>query len=165
MSLSRRGEVDHALAAALAGVGLGDLRQRAVGIEARGVSAERDRERGDGAVVMDQAVEQRALRLGLLDAVADDDEGAGQNLEMFGIAADLLHAALDVGIEAFGRREVPPPVNTASAVSAASCRPASDAPACTITGQPCTGRAMLSGPRTDRYSPLWSSTCIFAGSK
>ena len=56
-------------------------------------------------------------------------------------------------------------VNTASAVSAASWRPASDAPACTITGQPCTGRAMLSGPRTERYSPLWSSTCILSGSK
>jgi hypothetical protein len=39
----------------------------------------------------------------------------------------------------------------------------SEAPAWTITGQPCTGRAMLSGPRTDRCSPLWSSTCILAG--
>ena len=36
-------------------------------------------------------------------------------------------------------------MNTASAVSAASCRPSSEAPAWTITGQPCTGRAMLSG--------------------
>ena len=46
-------------------------------------------------------------------------------------------------------------MNTASAVSAASCLPSSEAPACTITGQPCTGRAMLSGPRTLRYLPLW----------
>src|SRR4029079_13810671 len=92
-------EVDHALAAALAGVGLRNLRQLSVRIEARGVRAEDDRERGDGAVVMHAAVEQRALLLGLIDAVADHDEGAGKNLEMFGIAADLLHAALDVGIE------------------------------------------------------------------
>ena len=56
-------------------------------------------------------------------------------------------------------------MNTASAVSAASWRPASEAPACTITGQPWIGRAMLSGPRTERYSPLWSSTCILSGSK
>ena len=55
-----------------------------------------------------------------------------------------------------------PAANTISAVSAANCRPASDTPACTITGHPCGGRAMLSGPRTDRYSPLWSSTCIFS---
>ena len=56
-------------------------------------------------------------------------------------------------------------VNTISAVSAASWRPTSEAPACTITGQPCTGRAMLSGPFTERYFPLWSSTCILSGSK
>src|SRR5580698_7374759 len=51
---------------------------------------------------------------------------------------------------------------TAEAVFTANCRPSSDAPACTITGQPCTGRAILSGPRTERYFPLWSSTCILA---
>ena len=54
---------------------------------------------------------------------------------------------------------------TASAVSAAICRPASDEPAWTITGQPWIGRAMYSGPRTDSSGPLWFSTCIFAGSK
>jgi hypothetical protein len=39
-------------------------------------------------------------------------------------------------------------VKMTSAVSAASCRPGSDAPACTITGQPYTGRATFNGPRT-----------------
>ena len=56
-------------------------------------------------------------------------------------------------------------VNTISAVSAASWRPASEAPACTITGQPCTGRAMLSGPFTEKYWPLWLRVCILSGSK
>jgi hypothetical protein len=51
-------------------------------VEARGIVAERDRQRGDGAVVMHEAVELRALLLALLDAVADHDEGAGQDLEM-----------------------------------------------------------------------------------
>ena len=57
------------------------------------------RERGDGAVVMHEAVEQRAFFLRLLDAVADHDEGARQDLEVLRIAADLAHAALDVGVE------------------------------------------------------------------
>ena len=56
-------------------------------------------------------------------------------------------------------------VNTISAVSAASWRPTSEAPACTITGQPCTGRAMLSGPFTEKYLPLWLSVCSLSGSK
>ena len=56
-------------------------------------------------------------------------------------------------------------VNTASAVSAASCLPDFDAPACTITGQPCGGRAMLSGPFTEKNSPLWLSVCSLSGSK
>ncbi len=51
------------------------------------------------AVVMHHAVELGALLLGFLDAVADHDEGAGQDLQVLGVAADLLHAALDVGIE------------------------------------------------------------------
>ena len=48
---------------------------------------------------MHAAVEQSALLPGFIDAVADHDEGAGKNLQMLGVAADLLHAALDVGIE------------------------------------------------------------------
>ena len=44
---------------------------------------------------------------------------------MLGIAADLLHAALDVRIELLAVRRGPPPVKTASAVSAASCPPSS----------------------------------------
>ena len=48
---------------------------------------------------MHLAVEQRALLLGFIDAVADHDKGAGQDLDMIGVAAGLLGAALDVGIE------------------------------------------------------------------
>ena len=48
---------------------------------------------------MHQAVELRALFAGLLDAVADHDKGAGQDLQVVAIAAELVHAALDVGIE------------------------------------------------------------------
>ncbi len=55
---------------------------------------------------MHPAVEQRALLLGLIDAVADHDEGAGQDLEVLGVAADLLHAALDVGIELLSAGEL-----------------------------------------------------------
>ena len=48
---------------------------------------------------MHPAVEQSALFLRFLDAVADHDKGAGQDLQVFGIAPDLFHAALDVGVE------------------------------------------------------------------
>ena len=48
-----------------------------------------------------------------------------------------------------------------------SWRPGSEEPACTMTGQPCTGRAILSGPRTCKLGPMKScaSVCILAGSK
>ena len=48
---------------------------------------------------MHHAVEFCALLLRFLDAVADHHERAGQNLQMLGVAADLFHPALDVGIE------------------------------------------------------------------
>ena len=70
----------------------------------------------------------------------------------------MLHAPLHVGIEgAAHRRGCCALPKIISAVSAASCRPASEAPACTMTGQPWIGRATLSGPRTDKNSPLWFS--------
>jgi hypothetical protein len=47
---------------------------------------------------MHQAVEMGAFGLGLLDRVADHDEGTGQNLELVGLATHRLHAALDVGV-------------------------------------------------------------------
>ena len=75
-------QIDRALAAALAGVGFRNFGQRAVGVESRGVVAERDRERGDGAGVMDEAVELGPLGARLLDRVADHDEAAGQDLEV-----------------------------------------------------------------------------------
>ncbi len=48
---------------------------------------------------MHHAVELGALLLGLLDTVADHDEGTGENFQVLGVAADLFHPALDVGIE------------------------------------------------------------------
>ena len=62
--------------------------------------AERDGERGDGAVVVDQAVEQRALAPGFIERVADDDEDAGQDFQVIAVAAELFHAGLHVGVEA-----------------------------------------------------------------
>ena len=90
------------LLALVSGIG----RQLAVGIEAGRVGAELHRQRGDGAVVMHHAVELCAFLFGFLHAVADHDEGAGQDHEMFGVAADLFHPALDVGVEllAVGKR-------------------------------------------------------------
>ena len=98
--------------------------------------AERDRERRDRAIVMDEAVEPRPLLARLRDGVADHDEGARQNLQMVAVTADPFHPALHVGVESARRRDLPPAAKMTSAVSAASWRPASDAPACTITGQP-----------------------------
>ena len=67
---------------------------------------------------------------------------------MVGIAAGFAMRPL---MSAYNARppDVPSAGNTVSAVSAASCRPASEAPAWTITGHPWIGRAMFSGPRTE----------------
>src|SRR6266446_5633263 len=82
------GAFDDPLAAALAGVALRDLGQRAVEVEARGVVAERDRQRGDAAVGVHEAVEQRSLLARLGGGLADHDEGAGQDLDVIGVASD-----------------------------------------------------------------------------
>jgi hypothetical protein len=66
------GAFDKPLAAALAGVALGDLRQRAVEVEAGGVVAECDRQRCDAAVGVREAVEQDPL-LARLRGVTDDE--------------------------------------------------------------------------------------------
>ena len=55
--------------------------------------------------------------------------------------------------------------NTTSAYFAATVRPASDWPACTITGRPCGERRIISGPRTWKCLPLWLSMCSLEGSK
>ena len=99
--------------------------------------AERDRQRGDGAVVMDEAVEPQAASPAPRHAVADHDEGAGQDLQMVGVAAELSPCGPSHRRRSAGpRRCCAGAANMTSAVSAASWRPASDAPACTITGQP-----------------------------
>ena len=105
MRFSLPREIDGALAAALAGVAFGNLRQRPVGIELGGIVAERDRQRGDGVGVMHEAVELGALGARLLHGVADHDEAGRQNLEVVAGAPGLLRAALHVGVERAPHRE------------------------------------------------------------
>jgi hypothetical protein len=94
------GALDDPLAAALAGVGLRDLGQRAVEVERRGVAAERDRQRGDAAIGVHEAVEQGPLVTRLLCGVADDDEAAGQYLDVVRVAPGLLRPLPDIGVGA-----------------------------------------------------------------
>ena len=60
---------------------------------------ERDRQRGDGVVVVDQAVELGPLGARLLDRIADHDEARRHDLHVLARAAGLFHAAFHVGIE------------------------------------------------------------------
>ena len=99
MSLSRAASATTRARRGLALIGRRDFRQRPVGIELRGVGSERDRQRGDGAFIVHEAVELETLFARLVVGLADDDEGAWQNLDRLGIAADLLRARLDVAIE------------------------------------------------------------------
>src|ERR1700730_17554110 len=96
------GAFDDPLATALAGVALGDLRQRAVEVEAGGVAAAGSRERGDGAGGVDEAVEQGPLLARLGGGLAHHDEGAGQDLDVVGVAPGLFRPAPDVSVVALG---------------------------------------------------------------
>ncbi|MFN5720638.1 MAG: hypothetical protein ACK463_39990, partial [Bradyrhizobium sp.] len=80
-------------------------RQLPVGIEAGCVGAEDHRERGDRAVVVDAAVEQRALLLGFLDAVADQMEEwlVGRGSDGF----NIMFPYLPQGLFEFVDRVVP----------------------------------------------------------
>ena len=49
---------------------------------------------------MNQAVQQIALLLRLGHGFADDDQRAGQDFQVVAVAAERLHAAFDVGVEA-----------------------------------------------------------------
>src|SRR6266446_3718457 len=100
------GAFDDPLAAALAGVALGDLRKRAVEVEAGGVVAECYRQRGDAAVGMHQAVEQCPLLARLGGGLADDDEGAGQDFDVIGVPPDLFRPSSDIGVVALGIGEL-----------------------------------------------------------
>ncbi|MET3591510.1 hypothetical protein ABID26_000889 [Mesorhizobium shonense] len=93
-------QLDDALATAFRGIGVRHIRQRTVGIEAGRIMAERDRQRGDAALVVDQAVELCPLGARFLDAVADDDESARQDLDVVARAAEFFCAALHIGEEA-----------------------------------------------------------------
>ena len=107
--------------------------------------ADRDRERGDGAVVVYQAVETSPLGARLLHCVADDDQRTGQDLEMVRVAAGLLGPALDIGVEALGACKV------GARGEDHLCRFGSELAAGSghqpvQSRQPWTGLAILSGP-------------------
>ena len=76
------------------------------GSKLRGVVAERDRKRCDRVRVVDEAVEPRALLARRLHGFADHHETGGQDLHVLARAAELLHPALDVGIEGAAGRDV-----------------------------------------------------------
>lgn len=84
---------------------------------------------------------------------------------MVGIAADARGAAFHVGIEGAARLDRPAGGEHHFGGFGRELAAGVEAPACTITGQPWMGRAILSGPLTFRYLPLWFSTCSRAGSK
>src|SRR5271166_4633790 len=100
------GALDDALAAALAGVALGDLGQRAVEVEDRGVAAQGNRQRGDAAVGVHEDVEQGPLVARLLRGIADDDEAAGQDLDVVRVAPDPPRPLPDIGVVALGVGEL-----------------------------------------------------------
>ena len=51
---------------------------------------------------MNQAVQQIALLLRLGGGFADDDQRTGQDFQVVAVAAERLHPAFDVGVEALG---------------------------------------------------------------
>ncbi len=67
---------------------------------------ERDRQRRETAVVVYEAIEQRALLLRFVTRVAHYDERAQQYLQMLARAARAFHAAFDIGIKALARRKI-----------------------------------------------------------
>ena len=79
---------NEALAPALAGVRFRDFRQRSVEIKAGRVAAERNRQRREATIGMDETVEQRPLAFRFVDRFADDDERAWQDFQMIGRAAE-----------------------------------------------------------------------------
>src|SRR5271166_2828512 len=92
------GAFDDALAAALAGVALRDLGQRAVEVEGRGVAAQGDRQGGEAAVGVDEAVEQCPLLARLRCSIADDDQAPGQDLDVVRVAPSLSRPLPDIGV-------------------------------------------------------------------
>ncbi len=54
---------------------------------------------------MNLAVKQGSFLFSFLDTVADHDKGARQNLQVVAVAAEPVHAALDIGIKLLAVRE------------------------------------------------------------
>ena len=105
------------------------------------------RQQRDADLGMDEVLQLLELVLRLLPRRRDHDAEARHDLEMVGVAAVARHAVLHVAIDIRARPSIVwCAQNTTSAVSAASCRPSSDAPACTTTGWPCGERETVSGP-------------------
>src|SRR6266446_8681058 len=116
--------------------------------------AECDGKRSDGVGVIDKAVEFRPFGPRFFHRVAHDHETGRQYLHVLARAAKLFHVALHVGIKLLSGGKIALRCEYRFRGFRRKLPTGLDAPACTITGQPWTGRAMLSGPRTERYSPL-----------
>ncbi|KAK1237307.1 hypothetical protein MKX08_002932 [Trichoderma sp. CBMAI-0020] len=70
--------------------------QRRVRVELGGVCSKGNRQAGNGALVVDEAVELESLLLGLLDAIANDDHGGWENVDVLSLSAGGNCTALDV---------------------------------------------------------------------
>ena len=136
---SRARHLDDDLLAALLRVGQRHLGQRPVERErstgrCRRCPTARPRRARDGSA----PAASSNFSCGLLPGPPDHRQHTGHDLERIRRAAALGDAGLQVGVErAAPSRCAAATVNTTSAVRAASSRPASDWPACTITGWPC----------------------------
>lgn len=124
------GKLDHPFTAGFAGVRFRNIRQGTVGIEAGNIVAERNRERGDCAVIMDETVEPGAFGFGLFDAVADENESARQDDNSVARTARRDGPLLDVLIKALPAASVgvaakpPPPSRRQAGGPARKLRPA-----------------------------------------
>lgn len=156
---------DDALAGALAGVGFGDLWQRSVRIEPRDVMAQHAVQRGNAAVIVDEAVGMGALGAGFLDATADNSKRRWQDLDTVRGATDAGHAGMDVGNEALAAIECALGSKDDFGSFGGKLAPGfrrpgldDDRPALRRPGD-------IERPRTLRLGPLWPRTCRRAGSK
>ena len=123
---------------------------------------EQDGKRRDAAVVVHEGIEERALFLRFIERIADYDERRRQFFRWSGFRPTSpcgpLHRRKSAELQqAFSaRRRRPRPFRPRSAAPPPTIRLHDDRPA---LHRPCE----FNGPRTDKLSPLWLSTCIFAG--
>src|SRR5690606_14768191 len=60
----------------------------------------------DRALVVHEAVETRPLGTRLLNRIADDNQGAGKDLQMVPRPSEPVHAALHISVEALAAGEI-----------------------------------------------------------